>query len=104
MIVADCRSELRYAPIENCLPFKRSRLSSPATAIVKDSFRTLFCFFFFKFKNFIETHKDTNSKIKLKLTSSEANSYAGCLNKQQIMCDYYATATHNYYEYYYHVL
>lgn len=53
----------------------------------------------------METHKDTNSKIKLKLTSSEANSYAGCLNKQQIMCDYYATATtHNYYEYYYHVL
>ena len=53
----------------------------------------------------METHKDTNSKIKLKLTSSEANSYAACLNKQLIMCDYYATATtHNYYEYYYHVL
>ena len=102
MIVADCMSELRYAPIENCLLCNRSRLSSPATAIVKDSFRTLFCFFLIQ-KFHRDTQKDTNSKIKLKLTSSEANSYAGCLNKQLIMCDYYAT-THNYYEYDHHVL
>lgn len=98
MIVADCRSELRYAPIENCLLCKRSRLSSPATAtIVKDSFRTVIQ----KFHR--DTEKDTNSKIKLKLTSSEANSYAACLNNHLIMCGYYAT-THNYYEYDYHVL
>lgn len=96
-IVADCRSELRYAPIENCWLCKRSPLSSPATAIVKDSFRTLFCFFLIQ-KFHRDTQKDTNSKIKLKLTSSEANSYAACLNNQLIMCDYYAT-THNYYKY-----
>lgn len=61
LIVADCRLELRYAPIENCLLCKRSRLSSPATAIVKDSFRTLFQAFFFNHLLVAGTRKDTDS-------------------------------------------